>query len=708
MVTSTLALLLTGTALAQPLALHGSLPEDPDLLPIDQGWRARAGDDLAWAEPAYDDSSWLPTPSWFERVPKELGIDRVAWFRTRVQIPETLVRREIALGAVHHGSIEVFVDGSRVLQRGRIREAALGGESAHDGCHRSPAILRFERAGEHVIAVRYASSWIAMQERIGTATGFVVSLGSVEAFERTTREIEGQMGVHLWFFGGTLFLSFLYFFLYAFRRERAENLHFSISALAVGLVALSVRGTVFADTVAQEIGYLSLFRFSVVWASYSYLRFAQELLFQARPRRIWLYLALAVALSLGCVWVHVRYYYLFSLLMIADTAVVLVLGLLTQQPGAKLVALGGFCTVGAVTIQLVPPLVGIEPYSTAFVWGFALNYVVISFVLARSYAQAQDEVAEQMRLAVEHERKAKEEAIARRELEADNARQEVLLEEARKREAVLAELERAHKELKATQAQLVQSGKMAALGQLVAGVAHEINTPTGAIGSMHQSLGRAIQLLESELEAHHPELLEPGQKARKGIDVLKNAEAVIGAGSDRVKEIVRRLRTFARLDEAEFKLADLNEGIRDSLMLVAHRSRHGVEIFEELGALPRIPCFPSQLNQVFLNLLVNAVQAIEERGRVVVRSRAVEAWVQVEVEDDGVGIPDANLERIFDPGFTTKGVRVGTGLGLSISFQIVQEHHGRIEVDSRLGQGSKFTVCIPTDLDVRLGREPDA
>jgi len=143
--------------------------------------------------------------------------------------------------------------------------------------------------------------------------------------------------------------------------------------------------------------------------------------------------------------------------------------------------------------------------------------------------------------------------------------------------------------------------------------------------------------------------------------------------------------------------------------LVAHRKKHGVRFVEELRKLPRIACFPSQLNQVFLNLLVNAVQAIEAaEGCIRVGSRHVDGFVEVEVEDDGVGIPQQNLDRIFDPGFTTKGVRVGTGLGLSISYRIVQDHQGRIDVWSEPGRGTRFTVAIPVDLDERLELEPEA
>jgi PAS domain S-box-containing protein len=263
---------------------------------------------------------------------------------------------------------------------------------------------------------------------------------------------------------------------------------------------------------------------------------------------------------------------------------------------------------------------------------------------------------------------------------------------------VLEDLERANQELKAKQAQLVQSEKMASLGMLVAGIAHEINTPIGAVASAHNTLVRSTGKLKAVLDKEAPGLLEENRRLKLVLKAVDESNQVIQSGTDRVTTIVRRLKSFARLDEAELKTVDIHEGLEDTLTIIHHELKHKVEVARDYGELPAIACFPSQLNQVFLNLFINANQAIEDRGTIRIKTRVRGDRAVVEVRDDGVGMPLDVQKRIFDPGFTTKGVGVGTGLGLSICYQIIQDHHGEIRVESEEGVGTAFTVVLPLNL----------
>lgn len=267
----------------------------------------------------------------------------------------------------------------------------------------------------------------------------------------------------------------------------------------------------------------------------------------------------------------------------------------------------------------------------------------------------------------------------------------------------LDELEATNRELRQTQAQLVQSEKMASLGSLVAGIAHEINTPVGAMTSMHDTLLRGVEKLKEHLGSKDPGAFEADPKLASLFEVIDSSNQVIRSGSTRVAEIVRRLRSFARLDEAELKKVDIHEGLEDTLTLVHHEIKHHIQVVRDYGDVPPISVYPSRLNQVFLNLMNNARQAIRDRGTITIRTGVEGGMVFVSITDDGSGIPPEDLSRIFDPGFTTKGVGVGTGLGLSICYQILQDHRGRIEVESEPGSGSTFTVWLPMDLDVQLG-----
>jgi signal transduction histidine kinase len=180
--------------------------------------------------------------------------------------------------------------------------------------------------------------------------------------------------------------------------------------------------------------------------------------------------------------------------------------------------------------------------------------------------------------------------------------------------------------------------------------------------------------------------------------VVTEANRVIESGTQRVTEIVRRLRSFARLDQAELKKADIHEGLEDTLALIHHELKHNIVVKRDYGSVPPIPCYPGRLNQVFLNLLNNARQAIRGKGEIEIRTFVQDRRVHVTVRDTGAGIAPEHLRKIFDPGFTTKGVGVGTGLGLSICYQIVRDHRGEILVDSEPGKGTTFTVVLPMDL----------
>jgi two-component system, NtrC family, sensor kinase len=285
-------------------------------------------------------------------------------------------------------------------------------------------------------------------------------------------------------------------------------------------------------------------------------------------------------------------------------------------------------------------------------------------------------------------------------------------------ESELVSLLRANQELRAlndrlrsAQDQLLQSERLASIGQLAAGVAHEINNPIGYVfsnfGTLEAYLERLFEMLEAYEEAE-PALAGSAiasrlatLRARVELDYLKQDIPMLMSeskeGLSRVRKIVQDLKDFSRVDtHQEWVWASLHQGIDSTLNIVANEIKYRADVRREYGALPDIECLPSELNQVFLNLLVNAAQAIgPERGLIIVRSGTAGNEVWVEVEDDGSGIAPEHLARVFDPFFTTKPVGHGTGLGLSLAYGIVQKHRGRIDVRSEPGRGSCFRVTLP-------------
>jgi len=274
------------------------------------------------------------------------------------------------------------------------------------------------------------------------------------------------------------------------------------------------------------------------------------------------------------------------------------------------------------------------------------------------------------------------------------------------------------RQLKESEAQLVQSEKMSSLGQLVAGVAHEINTPLAYVkNSMASVRDRMPQLREALAQSER--LLAMLQSQSPDADALQQAFAALSGrlallsehqvlhdldtlsrdglhGIEQINELVANLRNFSRLDRSKVASFNLNEGVRTTL-LIAKTALRKVDVDKQLAEIPSITCSPSQVNQVLLNLVTNAAQAIDKpRGRITVTTRREGAdFVAMEVADNGKGIPADALPRIFDPFFTTKDVGKGTGLGLSIAYKIVSQHGGRIDVRSQVGTGSTFTVTLP-------------
>lgn len=257
-------------------------------------------------------------------------------------------------------------------------------------------------------------------------------------------------------------------------------------------------------------------------------------------------------------------------------------------------------------------------------------------------------------------------------------------------------LQDALQQLQATQHELILQSKMASLGSLVAGVAHEVNNPIGAVNSAAdvstRCIDRLLKLIESSKNLDD---LRNNETFRQLVEMLKENHRITVTAGNRIAKIVRSLKNFARLDEAEFQRADLHEGLDSTLTLVHHELRNRAIVLKDYGNLPLVYCSPNQLNQVFMNLFINASQAIDGKGEIRISTSADDAKVCIRIADNGKGILPEHLPKIFDPGFTTKGTGVGTGLGLSICYNIIQKHKGSITVESEPGQGTEFTITLP-------------
>ena len=255
------------------------------------------------------------------------------------------------------------------------------------------------------------------------------------------------------------------------------------------------------------------------------------------------------------------------------------------------------------------------------------------------------------------------------------------------------------KKLKEAQDQLIMKEKMASLGNLVAGVAHEVNTPIGAIHSAADASSRCLKKMLNILKTGRTlDDVMNSDHFRKTFEILENNNNVTTIASGKIAKIVKSLKTFARLGNADYQEVNIHEGLDITLTMIDHEIKNKISVNKEYGEIPEINCYPDQLNQVFINVLMNAVQAIEKEGQITIKTYQANNNVIIEISDTGHGIPPENIDKIFNPGFTTRGVGVGTGLGLSICFNIIQKHQGQIKVESEVGKGTTFTIILPTDL----------
>ena len=317
----------------------------------------------------------------------------------------------------------------------------------------------------------------------------------------------------------------------------------------------------------------------------------------------------------------------------------------------------------------------------------------------------------------------KERKIAEKELkkaEAELMNYNINLEETVEKRT--KKLNEALSNLKNMQSQLVQTEKMASIGQLAAGVAHEINNPTGFISSnlnvlagYDMDIGSLIEqyrALVSDLRSGTSasagegrssisELLARIAEIEKEIDIdfiLDDIMNLVGEckdGTERIKKIVLALKDFAHPGEDKMCVADINKGIESTLNVVWNELKYKAVVTKNYGDLPLVECYSQQLNQVFMNILVNAAQAIEKQGEIRISTQKIDGSVEIKISDTGAGIPEENLSKIFDPFFTTKEVGKGTGLGMNVAYNIIKKHNGTIDVDSAVGKGTTFTIRIP-------------
>jgi len=695
--------------------LHRSVGQPKGTLWLTENWAFHHGDSLNWANPLYDDSHWHTTDARIDPDDyPEGGWQGMGWYRQWIDLDENKFRPPYGLMMLFSGACDVYIDGKLVHKVGRPDLESEEEIIIH--YYRPLAIPINIESGKHLIAIRYSNSKAHKYfNRANNRTGFWFWVGEARQLADLAHHRTRTISKYLYFFtGAAVAFALLHFLLFLYFPAERGNLYYAIHT--IGIAALTYIGfsTNFVQSPDLFFAMMLIFRVSIILAMVYALRFSYSVFYERSPSIFTVFAIISVLLAIFCWFVPLWLIYIYTMTTFIEMLRIIAVSIFRKKRGAFIVGIGLVALIIGATYQIVGDL-GFLPeemrVETAYLYGVMAFLVSMSILLARNSAITKQVLSAQLvhvrelsEKSLEQERFAKKHEMERLKLQAENERKERELEMAKERQSMITMLEEANKELtetnkdlRDTQAQLVQSEKMASLGSLVAGIAHEINTPIGAVASMHDTLLRGIEKLKTQFCVE----FEDEQKSAnfdKVIKVIDDSNGVIHNGIDRVTTIVRRLRSFARLDEAELKEANIEEGLEDTLTLIHHEIKHAIEIERNYSNVGSIACYPGRLNQVFLNIINNARQAIETEGKITIQTSRDEKNVYIKISDTGSGIPEENLSKIFDPGFTTKGVKIGTGLGLSISYKIIEEHHGRISVESKQDKGTTFTLQLPVNL----------
>ncbi|HXA00682.1 MAG TPA: 7TM diverse intracellular signaling domain-containing protein [Cytophagaceae bacterium] len=523
------------------------------------------------------------------------------------------------------------------------------------------------------------------------------------------------------YFGIILVMIFYNFFIYLTVRDKSY-LYYVIYIFFVGLVQASLQGYTY-KYIWPDFPWLATQSVFIVpalsgFGAISFLRnFLQTKKFiPSLDKGLFIFIVLYfICITLSIIGLYNISFQILQVNSLGISFYILFLAYKISQKGyrpAKFFLLGWSLFLGGVFIHVLKN-VGVLPYNTFTYYclqiGSSLEIMLLSFALADRInilkKEKEDSQAEALQVLKENERIIKQQNIIldikvterTEELQKSNTNLNATL-----------------KNLKETQSKLVDAEKMASLGQLTAGIAHEINNPinfvTSSVKPLKRDIDDIIKLLdkfeEVSMEGDLSNKLQEIRVLKKQIDIDYIKEEIntlingIDEGATRTAEIVKGLRNFSRLDELDLKMADLNEGISSTLaILKSDIYGRNINIIKEFGNISKIECYPGKLNQVFMNILNNAIHAVSSgingQGIIIITTIEEQSQVIIKIKDNGVGIPEAVKNKIFEPFFTTKDVGQGVGLGLSIAFNIIEMHQGQIKVESQPGMGTEFTIILP-------------
>lgn len=655
---------------------------------LSSNWKVRPGDDYQWRLPGFDDEGWTEISELSESRELPEGWSGIGWYRKRIDVAEDVRNRRVAFYFHHAGASELYVNG--VLAGG----FGVVGSSAENEVRFHAAALRpivADLSGEKVqtLAIRYSNHSPHKYDRFGERYGpSLIVAGAGPGGDVVVYRARLQATRKGLFTGLPAMIALLHLLLFAFYPASRQNFYYAVLCASFAWLNYVVWDLQFQSDIEVAMRAAHVIKMLSVVCSLTSLRFIYSIFYRSVPRQFWIFVAagavlIAISQSTTIIWVNG-----FVLVALAEVLRAVVMAVFRKKPGAWIVGVGSSVFISCTAIQMLQGL-GLlrEAGEAIYAYGLLALLVSMSVYLALEFA----------RTSIRLERRLSQVRALSDNLKEANLKltdysrtlEEKVDMRTREVSRKNTDLENLLRELRSTQEQLVMQEKMASLGNLVAGVAHEINNPIGAVYAAADVNARCIDRIDRVAREYRTDF-------GSTVELLRENNRITREASARIASIVKSLKSFARLDEATFQLADVNELIDTTITLLQHELGTRVTVEREFGDIPRIGCFPTELNQAFMNILTNAIQAIEGNGTIRITSGLENGKVVVSFADSGSGIPPEVLKKIFDPGFTTKGVGIGTGLGLSITYNIVKKHDGEVDVRSSKGDGTVVTVWLPT------------
>lgn len=702
---------LSAFAQKQDLLHVGSIPAQG--LALNQGWKMHSGDDPAWAKTAYDDSQWAaidPTQD-FKNIP-ELWESKIVWFRLKITVDSSFTQKSLACLVAQTGASEIFLNGKMIGSFGKI--ADQNGKVVAFTPRKGTSLgLPLHRTGLQVLAVRFAVQKNLPYFVFAGRPNVALSLRLFE-IQNLGRHLLSDLTPYFEFgrFGLFFILAVIHFALFRFNKKDKANLYFFLYAL-FHLFSLFFISVVYRhiDLASTKMFFLSTVVISIGLTLFFFLQGAYAIF--STPKGL-IYWFLLFYLCASVFILHGNYqsgynlgFNLASILVVFEIGRISWVATRKKQRGARIILIG---SIGYWVFLFLFYLFiwGYIPAGPNLIWrGLAFNIAFISIPVAVSIYLALESSFASQSLA----KKLKEvELLSQRTLAQEQEKQEILATQNETLERQVTErtteLQQSLETLRSTQTQLVQREKMASLGELTAGIAHEIQNPLNFVNNFAEVSSEMIDELQTEINQGNTEEVQS-----IATDLKQNLDKINHHGK-RASSIVKNMLEHSRTSSGQKTATDLNALIDECLRLSYHGLRAQIKGFQTDYALqladqlPLVTLVSQDMGRVLLNLFNNAFYAVDQRQKlgvdkdylpkVIASSKVNDQGIEIRISDNGLGIPMALQDKIFQPFFTTKPSGEGTGLGLSLSYDIITKgHQGNLRVESVEGQGTTFIIELP-------------